>query len=114
MKTIDVARGQQSQSGSSPTADSPLSNDAASFASRTQSWSSATASNSGSMSQAAPTFVTMLLNEGNADPSFEGKYDYNNVKGWSKNVPGKSIFKLGKIFIPINIGQMHWVCAMVK
>ncbi len=60
------------------------------------------------------TFVTMLLNEGNADPSLEGKYDYNNVKGWSKNVPGKSIFKLGKIFIPINIGQMHWVCAMVN
>jgi hypothetical protein len=53
MKTIDVAHGQQSQSGSSPTADSPLSYDAASFGSQTQSWSSAMASNSGSMSQAA-------------------------------------------------------------
>jgi hypothetical protein len=60
------------------------------------------------------TFVTMLLNEGNADPSLEGKYDYHNVKGLSKNIPGKSIFKLGKIFIPINIGQMHWVCTMVN
>jgi sentrin-specific protease 1 len=27
---------------------------------------------------------------------------------------GKSIFKLGKLFIPINIGQMHWVCTMVN
>jgi hypothetical protein len=31
--------------------------------------------------KAAPTFVTTLLSEGNADPSLEGKYDYNNVKG---------------------------------
>jgi hypothetical protein len=54
MKMIDVACGQQSQSGSSPAADSPLSYDAAFFASQTQSRTSATASNSGSMSQAAP------------------------------------------------------------
>lgn len=54
MNTIDVALGQKSQPGSFPATDSPLSDDASSFASHTQSWSSATTSNSGSMSQAAP------------------------------------------------------------
>jgi len=35
-------------------------------------------------------FMTKLLNEGNANPALEGKYEYRNVKRWSKKVPGKS------------------------
>jgi len=57
-------------------------------------------------------FMSTLLNEGNANPALNGKYDYKNVKRWSKKVPGKDIFQLDKIFFPINQGGMHWVCAV--
>jgi hypothetical protein len=33
-------------------------------------------------------FMTKLLNEGNHDPNLDGIYTYNNVKRWSKKVPG--------------------------
>jgi len=56
-------------------------------------------------------FITNLLNEGNA--SCYGKYEYRNVKRWSKKVPGKDIFNLDKILFPINIGKMHWICAAI-
>lgn len=58
-------------------------------------------------------FITKLLNEGHSDPAMEGTYEYRNVKRWSKKVPGKDIFKLDKIFFPINQGQMHWLCGVV-
>jgi sentrin-specific protease 1 len=58
-------------------------------------------------------FMTKLLNEGNADASKDGEYEYRNVKRWSKKVPGKDIFKLDKIFFPINQGRMHWMCAVI-
>eukprot|EP00980_Cylindrotheca_fusiformis_P008183 scaffold1734_cov196-Cylindrotheca_fusiformis.AAC.5 len=58
-------------------------------------------------------FITKLLNEGHSDPAMDGKYEYRNVKRWSKKVPGKDIFKLDKIFFPINQGQMHWFCGVV-
>ena len=57
-------------------------------------------------------FMTKLLNEGNANPALDGKYEYRNVKRWSKKVPGKDIFKLDKIVFPINQGNAHWVCAV--
>jgi hypothetical protein len=57
-------------------------------------------------------FMTKLLNEGNTNVALDGKYDYRNVKRWSKNAPGKDIFKLDKIFFPINEGRMHWICAV--
>ena len=57
-------------------------------------------------------FMTKLLNEGNSNPALDGKYDYGNVKRWSKQVPGKDLFKLDKIFFPINENRMHWVCAV--
>jgi len=56
-------------------------------------------------------FITKLLNEGNA--SCDGKYEYRNVKRWSKKVPGKDIFNLNKILFPINMGNMHWICAAI-
>jgi len=34
------------------------------------------------------------------------------VKRWSKQVPGKDIFNLNKVFFPINVARMHWVCAV--
>jgi hypothetical protein len=54
-------------------------------------------------------FITKIMNEGHA--TLDGKYEYKNVKRWSKKVPGKDLFKLDKIFFPINQGQMHWLCA---
>jgi sentrin-specific protease 1 len=42
------------------------------------------------------------------------QYEYNRIKKWTKDVPGKDIFKLHKIFFPINIGEMHWVCVVVQ
>jgi Ulp1 family protease len=56
-------------------------------------------------------FITKLLNEGNA--TCEGQYEYRNVRRWSKNVPGKDIFSLEKIFFPVNMGELHWICVVV-
>jgi Ulp1 protease family, C-terminal catalytic domain len=39
-------------------------------------------------------FMTKLLDEGNVNPALDGKYCYNNVKRWSKKVPGVFIFHL--------------------
>ena len=50
------------------------------------------------------------INEGHSEK--DGVYEYKNVKRWSKKVPGKDIFNLDKIFFPINVGRMHWVCAV--
>eukprot|EP00548_Thalassiothrix_antarctica_P018930 CAMPEP_0194187994 /NCGR_PEP_ID=MMETSP0154-20130528/53139_1 /TAXON_ID=1049557 /ORGANISM="Thalassiothrix antarctica, Strain L6-D1" /LENGTH=524 /DNA_ID=CAMNT_0038908091 /DNA_START=51 /DNA_END=1625 /DNA_ORIENTATION=- len=56
-------------------------------------------------------FMTKLLNEGHA--SLDGKYEYRNVKRWSKKVPGKDLFALNKVLFPINQGNAHWVCAVI-
>jgi sentrin-specific protease 1 len=56
--------------------------------------------------------MTKLLDVGNKDPALDGQYKYQNVKRWYKKVPGQDIFKLDKIFFPINQGLVHWVCAV--
>jgi hypothetical protein len=38
-------------------------------------------------------FITKLLNEGNSNPAIDGKYEYRNVKRWSKAVPGTCKFR---------------------
>ena len=53
-------------------------------------------------------FVQTMFYEKNRNEKLRGKYNYKNVKGWSKNVPGKDIFNLKYIFFPINIMSMHW------
>ena len=55
--------------------------------------------------------ITGLLNEGSN--TNDGEYQYQNRKRWSKKVPGKDIFALDKIFFLINMGNMHWVCAVI-
>jgi Ulp1 family protease len=40
-------------------------------------------------------------------------YNYGNVSRWSKKLPGKDIFNLKKIFIPINIESQHWTCIVI-
>ena len=57
-------------------------------------------------------FMTKITNEGHQNPAIEGTYEYRNVKRWSKKVPGKDIFCLDKIVFPINVGGVHWTCAV--
>jgi len=52
--------------------------------------------------------MAKLLAVGHA--SDEGMYDYSGVKTWFKNV---NIFEMDKIFVPINHGHMHWICAVI-
>ena len=56
-------------------------------------------------------FITKILNE--YHPDKDGQYEYKNVASWSKNVPGEDIFNLDKIILPINIGNMHWIVAVI-
>ena len=58
-------------------------------------------------------FVTTLLNERNNCGSVRGRYNYNSVKRWSKNVPGEDIFKLKYLIFPINAGYSHWSSIIV-
>jgi len=48
-------------------------------------------------------FMTRLL--------YRNKYDYNQVKRWSKKF---DIFSLEKIFFPININNTHWILIVVR
>ena len=50
-------------------------------------------------------FLTKLLDDDN-------RYNYANVKRWSRKVPGKDIFALDKIIFPVNVSRMHWCCAV--
>lgn len=44
------------------------------------------------------------------DGELEGRYEYTNVSNWFN---GKDIFKFNKIIFPINIGNMHWIVAVI-
>jgi sentrin-specific protease 1 len=52
-------------------------------------------------------FLTKLLDD-------DKRYNYANVKRWSKKVPGKDIFALDKIVFPVNVSSMHWCCAVAR
>jgi Ulp1 family protease len=54
-----------------------------------------------------------LTNEKNDNKTLQGTYNYGNVSRWSKTLPGKDIFNLKKIFIPINIKNQHWTCIVI-
>ena len=58
-------------------------------------------------------FVQTMLDEKNDNPKLRGKYNYKNVKRWGRKVPGKDIFNLKYIFIPINLDNMHWTSAVI-
>ena len=54
-----------------------------------------------------------MFGEKKSNPSLHGRYNYKNVKHWSKKVPGKDIFKLKYILIPINLNNMHWTMVVI-
>jgi sentrin-specific protease 1 len=58
-------------------------------------------------------FVQTMFDEKNNNPNLRGKYNYKNVKRWSKKVPGKDIFNLKYILCPINLDNMHWTSAVI-
>ena len=35
------------------------------------------------------------------------------VKIWSKNIPGKDMFALGKVLFMQNVDDSHWTCAVI-
>ena len=45
--------------------------------------------------------------------SSEDGVSCENVKRWSRNVFEGDIFKLNKLFIPINLNDMHWILAVI-
>ena len=47
--------------------------------------------------------VSFLVDEKSEDPELKGRYNFDNVKEWSKKVPGEDIFNLKYIFFPINL-----------
>jgi hypothetical protein len=49
----------------------------------------------------------------NNDLNLRRRYNYENVRHWSKKVPGKDIFKLKYIFCPINLDNWHWTLAVI-
>jgi sentrin-specific protease 1 len=58
-------------------------------------------------------FVQTMFDEKNNDPGLRGRYNYKNVRHWSKKVPGEDIFKLKYILCPINLDNMHWTSGVI-
>ena len=58
-------------------------------------------------------FVQTMFDDKNDNFDLRGRYNYKNVRRWSKKVPGKDIFNLKYIFCPINIDVMHWTSACI-
>jgi Ulp1 family protease len=58
-------------------------------------------------------FWSKLHNQYNSDLGVRKKYNIGNIKRWSKNVPGKNIFDLERVFVPINVGNLHWVLGVI-
>ncbi len=59
-------------------------------------------------------FMQTMFDEKNNDPNLRGRYNYKNVRRWSKKVPTpKDIFNLKYIFCPINLDNMHWTLAVI-
>jgi sentrin-specific protease 1 len=58
-------------------------------------------------------FVQSMFDEKNRNRKLRRRYNYENVKKWSKKVPGKDIFNLKYIFCPINVNKTHWTVAVI-
>jgi sentrin-specific protease 1 len=58
-------------------------------------------------------FVQTMFNLKNNDLNLRRRYNYENVRRWSKKVPSKDIFKLKYTFCPINLDNRHWTLAVI-
>ena len=60
-------------------------------------------------------FMTSLMQEGHTDVSLRGTYNHSRVQRWPRRVDSQSdIFRLHKLFIPINVDQGHWIHAFIS
>jgi Ulp1 family protease len=58
-------------------------------------------------------FWQTLQDQYNHDLGVKDKYNYKNIKRWSKNIPGKNIFDLERVFVPINVKNEQWVLGVI-
>ena len=58
-------------------------------------------------------FWQSLHDQYNPDLGLREKYNYKNIKRWSKKIPGKNIFDLERVFVPISVGDQHWVLGVI-
>jgi Plant transposon protein/Ulp1 protease family, C-terminal catalytic domain len=58
-------------------------------------------------------FISKLLNAEHKNVAVRGLYDYKAVKNWQRK-RAVDIFEADNLLIPINQGQVHWVCAVVS
>ena len=59
-------------------------------------------------------FVATLLQEDHVNPDIRGEVNYDRVEGWATNIaPDGDLFKLDKLFIPVNLNKNHWVLVVV-
>jgi len=58
-------------------------------------------------------FIQNMFNEKHDDEKLRGKYSYEQVERWSKNVPGSNIFNLKYIICPCNHGNKHWAMGVI-
>ena len=58
-------------------------------------------------------FMQNLFDEKNGNANQKGRYNYRNVKTWYRNLPGKNIFNLERIFFPANVNSNHWTLTVV-
>ena len=59
-------------------------------------------------------FIQNLFDTKASNEKLRWKYNYNNVRRWSQNVPGRDIFNLEYILCPINTDNEHWSCAVIS
>jgi Ulp1 family protease len=41
-----------------------------------------------------------------------GTYSHDSVKRWATNVRGGDVFKLGLVFVPVNVCGSHWTLCV--
>ncbi len=58
-------------------------------------------------------FMQTMFDLENNDLNLRGRYNYENTRCWSKNVPGKDILNLKYMFCPINLDNLHWMLAVI-
>ena len=58
-------------------------------------------------------FWKTLHDQYNSDLEVKDKYNYKNIKRWSKTFPGKIIFDMERVFVPINVKNEHWVLGVI-
>ena len=58
-------------------------------------------------------FLQNLFDEKSNDVSKRGKYNYDNARRWSSNVPGNDVFQLKYIVCPYNLDNYHWAAAVI-